>query len=63
MEYFLFPLSATFAAHIPFPPDLPLSKRADYMRKPPQSAIDAAERWPIAAPLPTPVSEVHDGDR
>ncbi len=65
MEYFLHRVSETEAAHIPFPPDLPLSEREAYMTKPPAEAIAKAERWPYQhAPKVITVNlEKNDGNR
>lgn len=53
MDYFLVPLSETEAVKVPFPFDLPLEDRADYMADPPAAVFDAAERVSLA-PLFTP---------
>ncbi len=63
MEYFLHPVSATEAAHIPFPRDLPLDQRDAYMAKPPRAAIEQAARVAHASAIPTPTTETPDGHR
>lgn len=64
-EYFLHPVSETEAAHIPFPPDLPLTERQQYMNKPPADVIANAERWPYQHPpkVITVTPEKNDGHR
>lgn len=51
-ECFLYPVSPTEAARVPFPADVPLDKRAAYMAKPPAAAVAAAERVPLTPTVP-----------
>ena len=45
-EFFLYPVSPTTAARIPFPDTLALDARAAYMARPPRDAIAQAEVVP-----------------
>lgn len=57
MDYFLFPISKTETARVPFPQDLPLDKRAAFAAKPPADALAKAERVATPATVAAPAAD------
>jgi hypothetical protein len=57
MDYFLYPISKTETARVPFPHDVPLDKRAAYAAKPPAEALAKAERVATPATVAAPAAE------
>jgi hypothetical protein len=56
--YFLHPVSATEAARVPLPADLPAADVAAYVANPPADVLAAAERWPLPALPPASLPPV-----